>query len=340
MTQPRSGHPPAFPAENPTDPSMPQVARDEAGAVGQTAADAGRQVAETAADQAAQVAEEARRQAGDLFAQAREQAVEQARNGQHKASESLRSLASELHQMAEGGDRSGPAADLAEQAAKRVDEAARWLDNREPGDLVEEFRGLARRRPGAFLLGAAAAGLLVGRLTRGAIDANRDTGSSGYPEPPGPVRAPRPGPAVVPPPPPMPPPMPYDDPRGGALPPAGPLDPPVAPPVSRPVAPPVVPPVPRTRCPRSRPAPCPRARSGRSPGSRPSRGDRPRTPRATRRPPSVSMSRSSSAGQDPSSRTRVIGDDRADASLRRSCGRPGPARRSTRGSRGGRRLGG
>jgi hypothetical protein len=244
MTQPRSGHPPAFPAENPTDPSMPQVARDEAGAVGQTATDAGRQVVETAADQAAQVAEEARRQAGDLFAQAREQAVEQARNGQHKASETLRSLASELHQMAEGGDRSGPAADLAKQAAERVDEAARWLDDREPGDLVEEFRGLARRRPGAFLLGAAAAGLLVGRLTRGAIDANRDTGSSGYPEPPGPVRAPRPGPAVVPPPPPMPPPMPYDDPRGGALPPTGPLDPPVAPPVTRPVAPPVVPPVP------------------------------------------------------------------------------------------------
>jgi hypothetical protein len=240
MTQPRSGHPPAFPAENPTDPSMPQVARDEAGAVGQTAADAGRQVVETAADQAGQVAEEARRQAKDLFAQAREQAVEQARNGQHKAGESLHGLASELHRMAEGGDRSGPAADLAKQAAERVEDAARWLDNREPGDLVEEFRGLARRRPGAFLLGAAAAGLLVGRLTRGAIDANRDTGSSGYPEPPGPVPAPRPGPAVVPPPPPMP----YDDPRGGALPPAGPLDPPVAPPVVPPVPPNPVSPVP------------------------------------------------------------------------------------------------
>jgi hypothetical protein len=222
MTQPRSGHPPAFPAENPTDPSRPQVARDEAGAVGQTAADAGRQVVETAADQAGQVAEEARRQVGDLFDQAREQAVEQARSGQHKASERLHSLASELQQMAEGGDGSGPASDLAKQA----------------GDLVEEFRGLARRRPGAFLLGAAAAGLLVGRLTRGAIDANRDTGSSGYPEAPGPVPAPRPGPAVVPPPPPMPPPMPYDDPRGGALPPAGPLDPPVAPPVApNPVSP-------------------------------------------------------------------------------------------------------
>jgi hypothetical protein len=140
--------------------------------------------------------------------------------------------------MAEGGDGSGPASDLAKQAAERVEDAARWLDNREPGDLVEEFRGLARRRPGAFLLGAAAAGLLVGRLTRGAIDANRDTGSSGYPEAPGPVPAPRPGPAVVPPPPPMPPPMPYDDPRGGALPPAGPLDPPVAPPVApNPVSP-------------------------------------------------------------------------------------------------------
>jgi hypothetical protein len=234
MTQPRSGHPPAFPAENPTDPSRPQVARDEAGAVGQTAADAGRQVVETAADQAGQVAEEARRQVGDLFDQAREQAVEQARSGQHKASERLHSLASELQQMAEGGDGSGPASDLAKQAAERVEDAARWLDNREPGDLVEEFRGLARRRPGAFLLGAAAAGLLVGRLTRGAIDANRDTGSGaprGFRDMPAGPGYPPPGapPLAAPTPPPVPGPYEGHLPPAG-YPPAGPSGPPGGPP--------------------------------------------------------------------------------------------------------------
>ena len=155
------------PPTPPADPSRPQVAKDEAGVVGRTATDAGKQVAGTAADQAAQVGQQARRQAKDLFAQARDQATDQARTGQRKAGESLSALASELHEMAGTGDRSGPASDLAKQAAERLESASSWLGEREPGDLLTEFRGLARRRPGAFLLGAAAAGLLVGRLTRG-----------------------------------------------------------------------------------------------------------------------------------------------------------------------------
>ncbi|GAA4547716.1 hypothetical protein [Pseudonocardia xishanensis] len=196
MTQPASGPPPAVQtptSESPTDPSLPQVARAETGAIGHSAADAGRQIADTAVDQAAEVGQEARRQAKDLFAQAREQATGQVRTGQQKAGESLQALASELRDMAGAGERSGVASDLAAQAAERLEGASHWLVEREPGDLVEEFRGFARRRPGAFLLGAAAAGLLVGRLTRGAIDANRDTGSSttpGSPDVPPPTTTP------------------------------------------------------------------------------------------------------------------------------------------------------
>jgi hypothetical protein len=59
---------------------------------------------------------------------------------------------------------------VARQAADRADRVADWLGEREPGDLVEEVRSLARRRPGAFLLGAALAGVVVGRLTRGVVD--------------------------------------------------------------------------------------------------------------------------------------------------------------------------
>ncbi|WP_345427080.1 hypothetical protein [Pseudonocardia xishanensis] len=184
MTQPTGGSRPVLP----TEPSLPRVAQDEAGTVGRSAADAGRQVAGTAVDQAAEVGHEARRQAKDLFAQARDQATEQARTGQRKAGESLRALASELRGMAGAGERSGVASDLAAQAAERLEGASHWLIEREPGDLVDEFRGFARRRPGALLLGAAAAGLLVGRLTRGAIDANRDTGAPG-PGPGGPADA-------------------------------------------------------------------------------------------------------------------------------------------------------
>jgi hypothetical protein len=191
-----------------------QVARGEAQRVGGTTADAGRQVADTTREQAGEVAEHARREARDLFQEARGQLTEQARGGQQKAGETLRALAAELHEMA-GGDRHGPASDLAAQAAGRVDGLADWLDRREPGDLVQEVRSFARRRPGVFLAGAALAGVLAGRLTRGAVDANRDTSGSGADGQQQPQLA-RPYA-------PQPTPMPYDRP-GGALPPQGPLD--------------------------------------------------------------------------------------------------------------------
>jgi hypothetical protein len=176
MTQQTSGY--AAPAGYPTDPSTTEVARDQAAQVGATTSDAGKRVAGTAADQAGQVAQEARRQARDLFGEAKGQATEQARTGQQKASEGLRALATELHQMADNGDQHGPASDLAKQAADKISDIAQWLSRREPGELVDEFRAMARRRPGAFLIGAAAAGVLAGRLTRGAVDANRDTSPS------------------------------------------------------------------------------------------------------------------------------------------------------------------
>ena len=178
-----------------------RTARDEAGAVGRTAADAGRQVAGTAQDQAKQVTREARRQATDLLHEARTQASDQARAGQRRAGEGLRALAGELHGMAGGADQQGPASDLAAQAAGRVEAVADWLDRREPGELLDEVRTFARRRPGTFLLGAALAGALVGRLTRGAVEAQRHDvaahlpGGGGYagPGPSGPSYTTTPG---------------------------------------------------------------------------------------------------------------------------------------------------
>ena len=61
---------------------------------------------------------------------------------------------------------SGMANDLAQQASSKIRDIARWLESREPADLLEEARSFARRRPGTFLAGAALAGLVGGRLTR------------------------------------------------------------------------------------------------------------------------------------------------------------------------------
>jgi hypothetical protein len=178
MTQQTSGPAPVTGTGTPTGGPTQQVARDEAADVGRTTAEAGRHVAETARDQAGQVAGEAKRQARDLIGEARGQVTEQARNGQHKAAEGLDALAGELRQMADRSDQSGPASELARQAADKAADFAEWLNRREPGDLIEEVRGFARRRPGVFLLGAAFAGVLAGRLTRGVVDANRQDDSA------------------------------------------------------------------------------------------------------------------------------------------------------------------
>jgi hypothetical protein len=155
-------------------PSRTDAAKDEAGRIGQTARDSGAQVASSATDQARGVAQEGRRQAKDLTREVGNQVNEQAGAQKDKAVSGLRSLSDELRSMAANGQQSGPATDLTHRAAERLGDAAEWLDRREPGHLVEEVRNLARRKPGTFLLGAAVAGVLAGRLTRGAVQAARD----------------------------------------------------------------------------------------------------------------------------------------------------------------------
>ncbi|HXV93325.1 MAG TPA: hypothetical protein VD813_08520 [Pseudonocardia sp.] len=228
MSQQTSGRYPATGPGSPDDRPTTHVARDEAADVGRTTAESGKQVAGTAAEQARHVAHEAGTQARDLVGEARTQVRDQARNGQQKAAGTLRSLADELEQMAQGSSQSGPAAEVAKQAADRVRGVADWVGRREPGDLIEEVRRFARRRPGAFLLGAAAAGVLAGRLTRGVSDASSG-GPSGRGQDVLPARNGYGEPGY-----PAPTPMPYERPGGAALPPQGPIG---APPEPRPYAP-------------------------------------------------------------------------------------------------------
>jgi hypothetical protein len=156
------------------------VALGEAKNVGQTAAQAGSQVAATATEQAKEVAAETQRQAKDLLDQGRTQVREQAITQQQKAGQSLTSLAQELRGLADGTSAGapGPARDLLQQASGLVDDFAHKLQTRDPGELLDEVRSFARRKPGLFLLGAAAAGVLAGRLTSGVKAAHSDSGSS------------------------------------------------------------------------------------------------------------------------------------------------------------------
>jgi hypothetical protein len=125
--------------------------------------------------------QETQRQAKDLLEQGRSQVKDQVVSQQQKAGQSLSSLAQELRALAEGSSEGapGPARDLLQQASSSVENFASMLQNREPAQLLDDVRSFARRKPGLFLLGAAVAGVVAGRLTSGVKAVHTDSASSG-----------------------------------------------------------------------------------------------------------------------------------------------------------------
>jgi hypothetical protein len=146
--------------------SKKDAVKDEASNVAGHAAAAAQGVADTAKEEVANVASEVKSSAQDLLSQAKTGLTGQAGTQQQKAAEGIRTISSQLQSMAEAPDQQGIASDLIRQAAQRSEGVASWLENREPGDLLAEVQRFARNRPGTFLLLAAGAGVLAGRLTR------------------------------------------------------------------------------------------------------------------------------------------------------------------------------
>jgi hypothetical protein len=157
--------------------SKKDVAKDETANVAGHAAGAAQNVAETAKAEAANVASEAKNSARDLLHQAKSDLTSQAGTQQAKAAEGIRTISSQLRSMADAPDQQGVASDLIRQAADRSASVASWLDNRDPGSLLDEVKSFARQRPGTFLLLAAGAGLLAGRLGRSLQAGAPDTGT-------------------------------------------------------------------------------------------------------------------------------------------------------------------
>ena len=155
--------------------STVETAKSEAANVKDTVAEAAAGVKEVAMSEVSNVAEEAKYQTRNLLDQTRSELRGQASNQQSALAAMVKEWASEIGAMASKSEESGPMTDLAYKASHRGREIANWLDTHEPGDLLEEVKRFARRRPFAFLALAAAAGVVVGRLTRGAVAANTST---------------------------------------------------------------------------------------------------------------------------------------------------------------------
>ena len=147
--------------------SKKDTAREGALDTAQQASDSARVVAQAAKTEAAGVAAEARSEAANLLSEARLQLSGQVSSQQQKAASGLRSMSDQLQAMARASDHPGVAPDLVRLAAEQSAAAAAWLDRGDPAALLDDVSAFARRRPGTFLLLAAGAGVLTGRLTRG-----------------------------------------------------------------------------------------------------------------------------------------------------------------------------
>lgn len=157
-----------------TNQTSDQGAMDRTKQAASTAADEGKHVGAVAKDEAQNVvgtaAQQARSVASETVGQLRDQLTEQGSGQRDRLVGTLRSLGDDLEQMAGQATEGGLAADLVRQAAGRTRSLTERLDGREPAQLLDDVRDFARRRPGTFLLGALAAGVVAGRLLRGAAD--------------------------------------------------------------------------------------------------------------------------------------------------------------------------
>jgi hypothetical protein len=144
-----------------------QVAQQEAAATAQQTRESGTEVARTVREQAGVVAGEAKHQAREVTGQVGQRIRDEVDQQARRLSGAVREWSDELASMSEGGTGS-PVRQLVRQVA---DGGRRTADRVEQGGvtgLVRDVESFARRRPGAFLLGAAVAGLLVGRATKAA----------------------------------------------------------------------------------------------------------------------------------------------------------------------------
>lgn len=137
-----------------------------------TAADEGKHVGSVATDEAKHVAGEAAEQARNLAESARAQVEEQGAAQRDKLAATLSTLGDDLDSMARGEKPApGIASDVISQVSQHARDLGQRIDGRDLDELLDDVRSFARRRPGTFLLGSLAAGVLAGRLLRGAKSA-------------------------------------------------------------------------------------------------------------------------------------------------------------------------
>jgi BMFP domain-containing protein YqiC len=155
------------------------TARTEASNVASTAAGGAREVADEAGAQAKAVASEAKQQLDRLVSQSREEFRQQAEQRSSQAAGQLRTLSEQFSALVAGRpEAAGPLVGYVSDLQGQLKRLASRMEQGGPQGVVDDVTRLARRRPGAFLAGAAGIGFVVGRLVRAGAASQRDDGPS------------------------------------------------------------------------------------------------------------------------------------------------------------------
>ena len=154
----------------PRAPDEPGPVRQTAGQATEAAGGAARNVAQTAKEQTRQVTGEVAGQARSVAADVRDSVTNQAHAQNDRLVEGIRRLADELEEMAYDR-KDSPARTVVSRVASSSRRLADQLADRGPEGVLADVQDFARRRPGTFLLSAAVAGFVVGRVAKGVLNA-------------------------------------------------------------------------------------------------------------------------------------------------------------------------
>lgn len=149
-------------------------AQQKAAEVGTLASRQAQRVKGTVVDQGSRVGEEVVEQGRTVVEEARAQVESQANIQSRRIADSLSQLGDEVRALAEGRPDDAEtvkpyvanAADAVYEAADRLYGLATDIDTRGLTGVLDDLQGYARRRPAAFLVGAAFAGFGIGRAVR------------------------------------------------------------------------------------------------------------------------------------------------------------------------------
>lgn len=156
-------------------------AKEQVGQVAGTAVEGAKKVADVAQSQAGEVLGDAADAARDVVHELRTELRQQASTQTQRAAEGLRTFAQQIEALRSGRPQdAGPAGDYARQLGEKIQALSQRVESGGFDGVVRDVRRFARRRPGAFLLGAAAAGFAVGRIVRSSTG-NADDNANGAP---------------------------------------------------------------------------------------------------------------------------------------------------------------